>query len=110
MEKITGKAAVIVGKYTNFDPANPQKTKAHEFTLIGHQNVKDGSLEKHWSKDGYILVGTANIEIELLPQKEMTTSAVASLRKQKASVLATAQMEATKIEAQIQSLLAITMD
>ena len=57
--------------------------------------------------DGYIMVGMARIEIELLPQKEITTKAVATLRQQKEQVLATAQAEATRIEGQIQSLLAI---
>ena len=51
--------------------------------------------------------GMARIEIELLPQKEITTKAVATLRQQKEQVLATAQAEATRIEGQIQSLLAI---
>ena len=53
------------------------------------------------------MVGKAHIEIELLPQKEITTKAVATLRQQKEQVLATAQAEATRIEGQIQSLLAI---
>lgn len=110
MTKITGKAAVLVGKYTRFDPANPTATAAHQFTLVGPESVEDEKVAGHWARDGYIQVGTADIDITLLPHKQMMTSAVASLRKQKEAVIATAQMEATKIEAQIQSLLAITMD
>jgi len=108
MTKITGNAVVLVSKYTRFDPANPEKTAAHEFTLVGKDNLtKEGALRANWAKDGYILVGMARIEIELLPQKEITTKAVATLRQQKEQVIATAQAEATRIEGQIQSLLAI---
>ena len=108
MTKITGDAVALVSKYTRFDPANPEKTAAADFTIVSKDNLtKEGSLRSHWAKDGYIMVGTARIEIELLPAKEMTEKAVSTLRKQKEQVLATAQAEATRIEGQIQSLLAI---
>ena len=108
MTKITGDAVALVSKYTRFDPANPEKTAADEFSIVSKDSLtKEGALRAHWAKDGYILVGMARIEIELLPQKEITTKAVATLRQQKEQVLATAQAEATRIEGQIQSLLAI---
>ena len=108
MTKITGDAVALVSKYTRFDPANPEKTAADEFSIVSKDSLtKEGALHAHWAKDGYILVGMARIEIELLPQKEITTKAVATLRQQKEQVLATAQAEATRIEGQIQSLLAI---
>lgn len=108
MTKITGDAVALVSKYTRFDPANPEKTAAADFTIVSKDSLtKDGALRAHWAQDGYILVGMARIEIELLPQKEITTKAVATLRQQKEQVLATAQAEATRIEGQIQSMLAI---
>lgn len=108
MTKITGDAIALVGKYTRFDPENPEKTAAGEFSIVSKDNLtKEGVLRAHWANDGYILVGMARIEIELLPQKEITTKAVVTLRQQKKQVLAAAQAEATRIEGQIQSLLAI---
>lgn len=108
MEKITGEAIALVSKYTRFDPAHPEKTPAHEFTLTGKDSLKkDGSLTGFWAKDGYLLVGTARIEIDLMPPKEVTKHAIVTLRQQKENVLAAAQAEATRIEGQIQSLLAI---
>lgn len=108
MTKITGDAVALVSKYTRFDPANPEKTAADEFSIVSKDSLtKEGALLDEWAKDGYIMVGTARIEIELLPAKEMTAKAVSTLRKQKEQVLATAQAEATRIEGQIQSLLAI---
>lgn len=108
MQKITGEAIALVSKYTHFDPAHPEKTEAADFALINRSCLnKDGDLNRSWSKDGYIMVGTAAIEITLFPKKEVTNRAVASLRKQQKHVLATAQAEATRIEGQIQSLLAI---
>ena len=108
MTKITGSMVVLVSKYTRFDPANPEKTAADEFSIVSKDVLtKEGELLDEWAKDGYIMVGKAHIEIELLPQKEITTKAVVTLRQQKEQVLATAQAEATRIEGQIQSLLAI---
>ncbi len=61
-----------------------------------------------WAKQGYIQIGIANVEIEFMNRDEMTTNAVSALRKQKESVLAEAQAEATRIDGEIQNLLAIT--
>lgn len=109
--KINGDAVALVNKYTRFDPANPMKTKPNEFTFFDDTCLaKDGSLDASWAKEGYILVGRAKIEIELLPQKEFTASAVVSLKNQQKKVLADAQAESTRIERQIQSLLALTFE
>lgn len=108
MAKITGKALVLISKHTSFDPANPEKTPAHSFAYVSTDNSnKDGSLKSFLSADGYVLVGHAEITVDLLPTKKVTEHAVASLRKQKEKVIADAQAAATSIERQIQSLLAI---
>lgn len=108
MAKITSKALALVNKYVSFDPANPTKTPAHSFVLVGPDNInKDGSLKAMWADDGYLLVGNAEITVDLLPTKKVTEHAVASLRTQKEKVIADAQAAATSIERQIQSLLAI---
>lgn len=104
--RFTGIKHVAVDQYSRFDPANPEGTAFESFTLT--QPGEDGSFGSYWAKNGYIQVGTAKVEIELMPRDEVTKGAVASLRKQKEAVIAAAQMEATRIEGQIQSLLAIT--
>ena len=109
MQKIIGDGVALIGKYTKFDPSHPEKTDAAEFTFLPKTCLEDdGSLSAFWVKDGYIMVGTANIEITMLPQKDVTSRAIATLKAQKEDVLAKARAEATRIEGQIQSLLAIT--
>lgn len=109
MPKITGEAVVMVGKYTSFNPAKPDETPAYGFHFSGPQSLDEfGELNSTWASDGWVVVGKARIEIDLIERDTMTANAVSSLRKQKAAVLATAQAEATHIESQIQSLLAIT--
>ncbi|MFN3731326.1 hypothetical protein [Comamonas testosteroni] len=109
MPKITGEAVVIVGKYTGFNPAKPEATPAHAFQFAGPNSLDEsGALSSVWANDGWVVVGKARIEIDLIERDTMTANAVATLRKQKEAVIAAAQMEATRIEGQIQSLLAIT--
>lgn len=104
--RFTGIKHVAVDQYSWFDPANPEKATFDTFILVSP--AEDGSFGSYWATQGYIQVGTAKVEIELMPRDEVTNGAVASLRKQKESVMAKAQMEAMRIESQIQSLLAIT--
>ena len=105
---IKGRAIALVSKYTDFDQANPEKTPAHAFMLVSERSVNDdGELDRFLSKDGYVMVGTAEITVTLLGRKSMTAGAVKSLRAEKARILAEAQREATRIEERIQSLLAI---
>lgn len=59
-----------------------------------------------WSKD-YLLVGRADITLILDEPAKVADAQITSLRAKKASVLAEAQNEATNIERQIQTLLAI---
>ena len=95
---IKGRAIALVSKYTAFDQADPEKTPAHAFTLVSEKSVNDdGELENFWSKDGYVMVGTAEITVTLLDRKDMTVGAVKSLRAEKARILAEAQREATRI-------------
>ena len=108
---VTGRAPVAVSKYSCFDPANPTKSKVADFAYLGDYSLKkDGTLKADWAKDGYRLVGHADITITLMPQDDMITSAVATLREQKTAVIAAAQAEATRIEGEIQKLLAIAYE
>lgn len=69
--------------------------------------VSAGYVSAYPASDGYTLLGKGTATIELLDDKEVTKSAVASLTARRKRVLAEAQAEATKIEGQIQNLLAI---
>lgn len=107
---ITGRAIALVSKHNRFDPANPENTKAHDFTLLGEEHMKGGVLDAYWLKEGYRHVGFAEIKIEMLPIDDMMNGAVEALRAQKQYIIAEAQAEATRIEGEIQKLLAITFD
>ena len=102
--RITGTKGVYISKYIPFDPSKPENTKFEHLVVAGD----DGADESIFTKTGHIRVGMARGEIEFMSPKEMTASAVVALRKQKDAVIADAQREATQIEQQIQSLLAIT--
>lgn len=103
---ITATVPALVGKHTDFDPANPAKTGAHEFTFLSPAWVKDGVPDVCWRE--YMLVGEAEITITLFPHEDVLKGAVSGLRAQQKKVVADAQAESTRIERQIQSLLAIT--
>lgn len=57
---------------------------------------------------GYVLVGKAQIKLELqASEDQVRQAAIDELRKRKSAVYADAEMEANRIQEQIQSLLAI---
>lgn len=104
---ITGRAAALVSKYTNFDPANPGATKADEFTFAHPDYVNDkGVLAHGWAKDGYRHVGWAEIKIELIPPQDLVANQIKALQAAKAKLLAQAQ----DMDNQIANLLALPFD
>lgn len=62
------------------------------------------------SSEGWTKIGRAEITVTFDDDDTVRENLVASLKAQKAEVLATAQAEATRIEERIQSLLAIEWD
>ena len=58
--------------------------------------------------DGWIKVGTAEITVTLKPHEEMVIDTIAALRRTQSLMLAKAQAESTRIDAEIGKLLAIT--
>lgn len=56
----------------------------------------------------YVRVGTAQVTIELVSESEIVANKVQALRAEKQQTLADAQAKATRLESQIQQLLAIT--
>ena len=57
---------------------------------------------------GYSLVGTATVTLTIADQDTLIASKVEALKVEKAQTLAEAQAKATRLESQIQQLLAIT--
>lgn len=63
----------------------------------------------HWAVDnGYSIVGSAEVAVTLHDTDTVLANKVEALRAEQAATLAEAQAKATKIERQIQQLLAIT--
>ena len=79
-----------------------------DFSFVGAYALVDGVLIDSWKSCGYVYAGRATIEIELLPAGEVTAQAVAAIEQQQRKVQAQAQAEVTRLEAQKQSLLALT--
>ena len=59
---------------------------------------------------GWIEVGTAQITVSLKPHGEIVVDAIAALRQAQSLLLAKAQAESTRIDAEIGKLLAITCE
>lgn len=70
----------------------------------------DSANTEYFDKEGYTRVGTADIEFHPLDVKEMVSGKVEALRKQAESIRAEATAKVTRIEAQVQTLLAIGFD
>ena len=74
--------------------------------IVGALSFSKGDMTSH----GWAYVGEAKITVDLGSTKEIVTGQVEALTAKKTKVLADAQNEATKIERQIQQLLAIELD
>jgi hypothetical protein len=73
--------------------------------LVKHLTFRDESA--FWVEIGYTKVGTAKIEIQLVPQSDMIVNKIESLRAQMQEVKAESQKKIQDIAVQIQNLLAI---
>jgi len=69
-----------------------------------------GSSIEYWESNGYTLVGTATITVEIADESAIYAAKVESLKAAKTQILAEAQAKATAIEGEIQKLLSITME
>lgn len=107
---ITGRMATLVTKHSRFDISNPSATNLGSLSFVDQRYAPDGVLDPSWAKDGYRLVGYAKVKVEIMPTDSMLHGAVASLRAEREKIIADAQAEATRIEGEIQKLLAISFD
>jgi len=72
--------------------------------------VRRDSDPKAWQRDGYTLVGTAEVTLHLVDERAVVENKVTSLRAEKERTLAEAHAKAVELEGQIQKLLAISYD
>lgn len=110
MKTITGNINAFVTEYKGESYARAiQALKAGKGRV---DDVIDQLSFSHleMSNHGWTKIGTAEITITFDDDDTVRENLVASLKAQKAEVLATAQAEATRIEERIQSLLAIEFD
>jgi len=68
------------------------------------------STSPNMGDHGWTRVGKATVTVEIVDEKSIFENKVASLRAEKAQVMAKATAEATEIERKIQTLLAITFE
>lgn len=94
---------------TNYSPLGPEQ--------LAHGNDREVAnglsfyvpwSEKQDAPTGWTLVGTAICHLDLVEADSLVANKVQSLRNEKNSILAAAQLQANAIEEKIQKLLSIT--
>lgn len=81
------------------------------YAKVGAELLQNLLFDKADSKgfgSGYSLVGTAEVTLTIADPDDLIANKVAALKAEKAQTLADAEAKATRIERQIQQLLAIT--
>jgi hypothetical protein len=101
MRKMTVKSKAWISPYANLSPADLREESGVQQLTISTANMQSA---------GYTFVGEAEITVEIPDEKTLVDNKVAALRNERASVLAEARMKATKIDGQINDLLAIGYD
>lgn len=104
MTTITGKASVWISQYSPITPEEIQSGAANVagFTFFG--------IDDDMSSHGYTRVGVANITIDAEDGKTIIANKVDALRAEATAIRAEATAKVTRIESQIQNLLAISYD
>jgi len=103
MKTITGKAVALCAP----GQQGPQN-EVSSYVIVSPCALDEGVLRDVWANIGYVYAGDATVEITLRPDADTTADAVAAIEAQQRKVLAESQAEITRLEAQKQSLLAIT--
>ena len=97
MTTITGTVKAWATPYSNFDPRALDKTTPSMLAFT------DADMATH----GYTLVGEAEITVKLMDHDTIIGNKVDALRAEAANIRAEATMKCTRIEEQINQLLAI---
>lgn len=97
MITITGTVKAWASEYSDFNP------RAIDKATTAMLNFTNGDMAKH----GYTLVGTAEVTVKLMDHDTLIGNKVEALRTEAANIRAEATMKCTRIEEQINQLLAI---
>jgi glycine cleavage system H lipoate-binding protein len=94
---------VYLSKYDGMRAADLTKATQEQLARLTLNNSE-------WIKkdNDYVLVGTAEVTVTLMPQDAIVQTQIVALRAQQDNIKATAHAHTVEIERQIQSLLAIT--
>lgn len=99
---VTSTALAFVSPHSHISPTDLAKPES----ITGMVFVAEDAVD-YWTKDGYTQVGTAQITVELLDRDQMVSNKIEALRSQAVNIRAEATAKVTKIEGQINQLLAI---
>ena len=106
----TFNAIAMVSKYSSFDPAKPVETADAQTLTFFRPDLLDEAGDAPGYLSEYVHVGAATITVEIIDRDTKTANAVKSLRAQKTKKQAEMQAEITRIDEQIQNLLAISYE
>lgn len=100
-----GTLLAYVGPHCGFGPSDMAKPEILSQLVM----LQEGD-NKYWIDQGYTLVGTVDVEFHPMEVKDMVSNKVDALKKQAEAIRAEATAKVTRIEAQVQTLLAIGFD
>lgn len=100
-----GTFLAYIGPSSSFGPSDMIKPE-----VLSQLVMLQKGDNKYWIDQGYTLVGTVDVEFHPMEVKDMVSNKVDALRKQAESIRAEATAKVTRIEAQVQTLLAIGFD
>lgn len=103
--KTTATLLAFVSPHSGINPADLSKPSVISMlTLIG-----EGS-RAYFEGEGYTYAGNAEVSFEPIGMKELVENKIEALRNEAATIRAKATKDVTRIEGQIQNLLAIGFD
>lgn len=103
--EVKAKVIALISPHSSIKPqdlSNPQAV--HNLMFF-----RDAPHE-YWIKEGYTYAGTAEITFTPVEAKDLIANKIEALRGEVSKIRAEAKAKATKIEGQIQNLLAIGFD
>jgi hypothetical protein len=102
MKTVSMKTKAWIGTGSDVSPKDLMEGKKLDQLIFWHLD--------NFSKMGYTFVGEAELTVTVPDEKTLIDNKVQALREEAKSIRAAATAQVTRIEGQIQSLLAITCD
>lgn len=100
--QVTGQFKAFVGKDSYLTPADLQNPKYIASFVFWGDSMIDYAV-----KNGYTVVGTATITVDLVDEKTLVSNKIEALHEEAKSLRADTVAQCTRIESMIQNLLAI---